>query len=116
MNRTIVKDNDTPYIIGDIALSSENGRNAAWQFIKKRWDELSNRYSDNIFLLGRMLSRVLQGFSSREILVDINEFFEGKTNLGSAQDALHQSILKIKSKIIYKETILEDAWFAIVKS
>jgi len=114
MNRTIVKDNDTPYIIGDIATSSANGRNAAWRFIKERWDELSDRYSGNIFLLGRMLSGVLKEFSSRDVLDDINAFFEGKTNLGSAQDALHQSVLKIKSRIIYKETILNDAWFATV--
>ena len=111
MNSTIVKDNDTPYVIGDIALSSTNGRIAAWRFIKERWDELSNRYSDNIFLLGRMLTRVLDGFSSRDLLDDVNGFFEGKTNLGSARYALQQSIAKIESKIVYKETILNDGWF-----
>ena len=110
MNRTLVQDNDTPYLIGEIAKSSESGQKLAWKFVKERWDEMFERYGSNIFLLGRMLTAVLNDFSSQDQLGDIEKFFKGKV-VGTGKNAIDQSVQNIKFRIVYKQIIKRDLWF-----
>ena len=111
LNKSIVKDNDATYTIGKIAKYSQQGKDQAWNLVKDRWSELFQRYGDNIFLLARLLTAVLEDFSTEEKLKDIESFFKEKKNLGSGKNAIDQAKLKIKFRIVYRDIINNDPWF-----
>uniref|UniRef100_A0A7M6DKS9 Aminopeptidase n=1 Tax=Clytia hemisphaerica TaxID=252671 RepID=A0A7M6DKS9_9CNID len=111
LNKSIVKDNDASYTIGKIAKYSQQGKDMAWNLVKERWSEIFQRYGDNIFLLARLLTAVLEDFSTEQKLKDIQAFFKEKKNLGSGKNAIDQAILKIKFRIVYRDIINNDPWF-----
>ena len=111
MNSSVINPNYTPYFVVGVAARSKIGREKAWLFVKQNWKQLTEKYGNNIFLLGRLLSGVLSQFSSEEYLIDIENFFKDKHDLGSGKKALEQSILEIKFNTIYKNILKNSSWF-----
>ena len=103
LDTNIIGSQDAPYLLGNIASSSRIGRELTWQFVKKNLDMLLGRYGNELFLLARMFSSVLSSFSTEQDLKDIELFFDNVKDLGSGNQAVKQSIEKIKSKIEWKK-------------
>lgn len=111
MNSSVIQDNDAPYLIGEVAKSSPVGRQLAWAFVKERWQQMFGRYGSNIFLLGRMLSAILNDFSTEEQLRDVESFFDDGRPVGTGRNAIDQAVINIKFRIAYTSVITRDQWF-----
>lgn len=59
-----------------------------------------------------MLTSVLEKFSTKKELQDIENFFANRTDLGSGKQAVSQAIIKIKSNIKQKQIYSDqlDIW------
>jgi puromycin-sensitive aminopeptidase len=71
---------------------SPEGRDLAWEYVKKNWDKLYAIYSG-----GHYLSRLIQtaeGFTTKERAEDVKGFFKGKDIL-DAKRALAQALEQI---------------------
>lgn len=60
---------DTVFVLGSCT-SSAKGREATWDFVKKHWPMLLDRFS-GLFLLGRLVKSACSNFTSEERAADI---------------------------------------------
>ncbi|XP_065673410.1 aminopeptidase A-like isoform X2 [Hydra vulgaris] len=108
LDPNIISSEDTPYILGNIASNSRVGRELTWDFIKKNINILLKRYGNELFLLPKLFSSVINSFTYNEDLRDIELFFANKMDLKSGKQAVKQSIENIKSKLEWKKKNEED--------
>ncbi|ESO01139.1 hypothetical protein HELRODRAFT_175168 [Helobdella robusta] len=91
-----VRSQDTVFGILGVTGSAE-GRDLAWKFVKKNWNELHERYQGG-FLLARLIKGTTEDFASEDCLKDIEEFFKVHP-APSAERNIKQSLENIKLNI-----------------
>ena len=94
---------DGPYLISALANSGSEAREQSWKFVKQKWDIIMERYGSQLFLLGRMLSGLLDGFADQKHLDDIKIFFGSKDTLGTGEQAVKSAYQKIAANILWKK-------------
>lgn len=107
MDKKYVHVDTTTRLLGNIASTSDWARDATWIFVKSKWVELVARYNDDIYYLNELINGIIPLFSTEQQLKDVESFFNGK-DLGTATNAVRQSISKIKMKISYKKYMTQQ--------
>nr|XP_012560415.2 aminopeptidase N-like [Hydra vulgaris] len=108
LDTNIIGSEDTPYVLGNIASNSRIGRELTWNFIKKNINMLLQRYGNELFLLPKLFSSVINSFTKNEDLRDIELFFNNNMDLKSGKQAVKQSIENIKAKLEWKKKNEDD--------
>jgi len=88
-----VRSMDTVTTISSVT-GSVVGRELAWQFIKKQWPELHDRYKSG-FLLARLVKCTTENFSSEEKAKDVEEFFKLNPAAGAERN-IQQALENIR--------------------
>lgn len=109
---TKINSQDAPRVIGQLASHGRTSRQITWEHLKKSWQLISRKYKDELFIFSSMLTSVLEKFSTKKELQDIENFFANRTDLGSGKQAVSQAIIKIKSNIKQKQIYSDqlDIW------
>src|SRR3989454_3924259 len=73
-----VRSQDAALVITNVATSRPSlGRDLAWSFLKKNWDELYRRYAESGFLIRRLVE-IAQMFATPEAAKDVEGFFRAR--------------------------------------
>ncbi|XP_063975639.1 puromycin-sensitive aminopeptidase isoform X2 [Diachasmimorpha longicaudata] len=88
-----VRAQDTIFAIISVSMNSK-GRIMSWEFFKRNWAILMDRYSGG-FLLARLIKHITENFSSEEKAVEIENFFKEHPTPGGAR-TVQQSIENIR--------------------
>jgi len=73
-----VRSQDAVIVITNVATARPSlGRDLAWSFVKKNWDELYRRYAPSGFLIRRLVE-IAQAFSTPEAAKDVESFFRAR--------------------------------------
>ncbi|KAB0796160.1 hypothetical protein PPYR_10221 [Photinus pyralis] len=95
-----VRSQDTVFVIMSVAMTRP-GRILAWDFLKKQWQELIDRYQGG-FLLTRLVKFTTENFASEEMAVEVENFFNNNKAPG-AERTVQQGVETIR---------LNAAWLA----
>ncbi|XP_011304312.1 puromycin-sensitive aminopeptidase isoform X2 [Fopius arisanus] len=88
-----VRAQDTICAIISVSMNSK-GRIMAWEFFKRNWKTLMDRYCGG-FLLARLVKHLTENFSSEEKALEIEKFFKEHPTPGAAR-TVQQSIENIR--------------------
>lgn len=88
-----VRAQDTVFAIMSVALNSK-GRLAAWEFFKRNWKILINRYEGG-FLLSRLVKYTTENFVTEEKAIEVEEFFKQHPTPGSER-TIQQAVESIR--------------------
>ncbi|HSE83168.1 MAG TPA: M1 family metallopeptidase [Thermodesulfobacteriota bacterium] len=93
-----VRPQDLPIAINSVG-QNPRGRNLAWEFVKKNWETIMERYHEGgLFLIGRIIEGTTTAFTTRDKLQDVKEFFKAHKVPG-AKRAIKQSLEVIELNI-----------------
>lgn len=87
-----VRAQDTVFIISSVS-NSRQGRELGWDFVKKRWSELSERYQGS-FLFNRLV-KLSENFASLEKAKEVDEFFKSHQSQ-TAERTIQQCVESIQ--------------------
>lgn len=94
-----VRSQDAPILM--IAIGANNSaHDTAWEFLKKNWKTVYERYKDGHFLMGRFVSGVANDFKTEEKAKDI-EFFFKKNPAPAIARTVAQSVEQIRAKAFW---------------
>ncbi len=102
-----VRAQDTYVILAGFG-SNPSGRHAAWNFVKKNWKTLVNRYSGGgVSMLGRIMEGATAGYSSPDALTEVKKFFKANPIPGTER-TVKQTLEIIQSNIAWKRRDSEN--------
>ena len=88
---------------GSIALAANpKAREFMWQWIKKNWNMVEKKLSENSVVMDRYLKKSLEKFASHDVENDIASFFKEKDTKGYDR-GLSQVTDTIRANANYKE-------------
>jgi puromycin-sensitive aminopeptidase len=107
-----VRSQDGPILLISVGMNPAN-RKATWEFVKKNWKKLLDRYERGGLGLMTRLLEVTAGFTKEEELKDVSAFFKTHRFPG-ADRTMKQSLEMIKSNIAWLNRDREDIkqWLA----
>lgn len=88
-----VRAQDTVFAIMSVGMTYK-GRLMAWNFFKKNWKTLLDRYEGG-FLLARLVKFTTENFVTEELAKDVESFFEGHPTPGTER-TVQQSVESIR--------------------
>ena len=105
-----VKDQDVYLPVSGLRAHAE-GIEAMFAYMTKNWDTMYKRLPPGGSMLGNMVMMMTSGFTKKEQLARVDEFFQGKNNSGYDQ-SLEQSKDSVRSKISWLARDADDvaAW------
>ena len=90
-----VRSQDAVLVISGVAANWPNpGRDLAWSFVRKNWDELHRRYAPSGFLIRRLV-QLQEAFTSPERARDVESFFRAHP-AREVQRTVRQVVEKIR--------------------
>ena len=108
-----VRSQDAVLVITNVATSRPSlGRDVAWSFVTKNWDELYRRYAEAGGLLRRLVE-IAQTFATPEAAKDVERFFRTR-KAPEVRRVLQQSVEKIRVNAAWRKRNGKDLarWFA----
>jgi len=101
---------DVPFAVSSIC-TSQQGRNLAWNYVTKNWDEFQARFQGAGSLMGSVLGSIAGSFSSPESEAEVTAFFS-KHPCEPAERTIKQSLenIRIKSERQAREASQVKAW------
>jgi puromycin-sensitive aminopeptidase len=108
-----VRSQDSVVVIANVATSRPSlGRDLAWSFVKKNWDELYRRYAPSGFLVRRLVA-IAQAFSTPAAAKDVDSFFRAR-DAPEVHRAVQQAIEKIRVNAAWRNRNGKELarWFA----
>ncbi|XP_070545823.1 glutamyl aminopeptidase-like [Ptychodera flava] len=99
-----VRSQDTESLISYVASNPNNGRHLAWDFLLENWDMLKKRYAADINMIGKMISKIVSGFSTQEELNMVTTFFTTHSTKGFGTRRIDQSIEKLHTNVDWMNT------------
>ncbi len=108
-----VRSQDAVVVITNTAMSRPSlGRDLAWSFVKKNWDELYRRYAPSGFLIRRLVE-IAQAFSTPEAAKDVESFFRAH-EAPEVRRMVQQSVEKIRVNAAWRNQNGKELarWFA----
>jgi len=93
-----VRTQNAPFLIGSLMTSLEGG-DLAWTFVKEHWDDLNERFPDNTHV--RMLAGITS-LSTPELARDVERFFETHT-VKQGQKTLDQHLERLRVNVLFRE-------------
>ncbi|TLZ68757.1 MAG: M1 family metallopeptidase [Methanobacteriota archaeon] len=108
-----VRSQDAVLVITNVATSRPSlGRDLAWSFVTKNWDELYRRYAEAGGLLRRLVE-IAQTFTTPQAAKDVERFF-GTRKAPEVHRVLQQSVEKIRVNAAWRKRNGKDLarWFA----
>jgi puromycin-sensitive aminopeptidase len=97
---TDVRSQDTIRVVVSVA-SNRHGRDLAWEFVKKNWDEFNRRYGDGGFALMRLVG-MTSLFTTEEKRQDVEKFFTDNP-APAAERTISQSLERMKLNISWAD-------------
>ncbi|XP_076932778.1 aminopeptidase M1-like [Bidens hawaiensis] len=86
---------------------SREGREVAWNWLKKNWEHISNTWGRG-FLLTRFVSAIVSPLSSHEKVKEVEEFFASHGKQPSIARTLRQSIERVQINTKWVESIQNE--------
>lgn len=108
-----VRSQDAVLVIANVAASRPSlGRDLAWSFVKKNWDELYRRYAPSGFLIRRLVA-IAQAYATPEAAKEVERFFRAH-EAPEVHRAVQQSIEKIRVNAAWRNRNVKELarWFA----
>ena len=97
-----VRSQDAVLVITNVATSRPSlGRDLAWSFVKKNWDELYRRYAESGFLIRRLVE-IAQAFTTPEAAKDVQRFF-GAREAPEVHRMVQQTVEKIRVNAAWRK-------------
>ncbi|XP_059825420.1 endoplasmic reticulum aminopeptidase 1-like [Hypanus sabinus] len=113
----ILKTQDLPYII---VLVSKNpkGHNLAWEFFKKNWDTLVQKFELGSHSIAHIVTGILSHYSTQLKLEEAQTFFESLKDDGSQLRCIQQATETIEENIQWMDKNLDkiSTWLENLKS
>ena len=102
-----VRPQDLPIALNSVG-QNPRGRSLAWEFVKKNWETIMERYHEGgLFLIGRIIEGTTTAFTTRDKLQDVKGFFKTHKVPG-AKRAIKQSLETIELNIKVLKRDRED--------
>lgn len=107
----LVKTQELPHMVVMVS-SNRIGHMLAWQFLKKNWDELTQKFELGSRTVGHMVVGITRLFSTRDWLEEVTEFFDLLKENGSQLRCVQQAKETIGENISWmdKNFDLVKAW------
>ncbi len=108
-----VRSQDAVVVIANIAASRPSlGRDPAWAFVKKNWDELYRRYAPSGFLIRRLVA-IAQAYTTPEAAKDVERFFRAR-EAPEVHRTVQQTVEKIRVNAAWRKRNGKELarWFA----
>ena len=96
-----VRSQDSVMLVSLVASNPKNGREIAWDYTKRNWQELDRRYGAGGFAMMRLV-QITGGFTTPEARKEVEEFFEEHPT-PSASRTIQQSLERIGLNIRWLE-------------
>ena len=96
-----VRSQDTVFVLA-WCLTNPLGRDLAWEFVKRSWPVLLERYGDGGQMLEYIPGYVAQGFATRNIAAEVTEFFAEHTH-PTLTRPVKQAVETITAKAAWQE-------------
>lgn len=112
-----VRSQDAVVVITSVAASRPSiGRDLAWSFVERNWDELYRRYAESGFLIRRLV-QIAQTFTTPDAAKEVERFFRGR-NAPEVDRAVRQAVEKIRVNAVWRKRNSKALaqWFASRKS
>ncbi|KAF7994235.1 hypothetical protein HCN44_003325 [Aphidius gifuensis] len=90
-----VRAQDTVFVIMSVS-SNSKGRILAWEFFKRNWKILLNRYN-GVFLLSRLVKYTTENFVTEDKAKEIKEFFKEHPTPGTER-AIQQAVESVRMR------------------
>ncbi|KAK5814475.1 peptidase family M1-domain-containing protein [Linnemannia elongata] len=110
-----VRPQDITYVLAGLSANAK-ARLSTWEFIKKNWTLISDRYKSSMGLLGLCVKYPLVWLADKALVQDVTEFFAEK-DTKDFQRALDQAIegLNVNSAWVEREQESLGAWLTANK-
>jgi len=101
---------DVPFAVSAIC-TSQQGRQIAWNYVTKNWDEFQARFTGAGSLMGSVLGSIAGSFSTPESEAELTAFF-AKHPCEPAERTIKQSLenIRIKTERMAREASQVKAW------
>ena len=96
-----VRSQDSVMLVNFVASNRKNGREIAWDYAKRNWQELDRRYGAGGFAMMRLV-QITGGFTTPEARQEVEEFFQEHPT-PSASRTIQQSLERIGLNIRWLE-------------
>ena len=96
-----VRSQDSVMLVNFVASNPKNGREIAWEYTKRNWEELDRRYGAGGFAMMRLV-QITGGFTTPEAREEVEEFFKEHPT-PSASRTIQQSLERIGLNIRWLE-------------
>jgi puromycin-sensitive aminopeptidase len=93
-----IRTQNAPFLIGSLMTSLEGG-DLAWSFVKTRWDEMVARFPDNTHV--RMLAGIT-ALSTPELVAEVEEFFK-VPRVKQGQKTLDQHLERLRINLAFRQ-------------
>jgi len=103
LDRDKIKPQDTVQVITDVARNPA-GRLLVWRFVRANWDKVLNLFGGGSFSIDSIVSETSWHFSREFDHHEVAQFFKS-VDVGSGQQAVHQSLERIRANIYWKTHI-----------
>ncbi|XP_051978838.1 endoplasmic reticulum aminopeptidase 2-like [Xyrauchen texanus] len=100
LNGTVIKTQDLPSLIYLVARNPV-GHFLAWDFVKKHWDELVEKFPLGSFGIREIILGTVSQFSSTEELSEVKDFFKSITEQVSQLRATHVATENVEKNILW---------------
>lgn len=113
LNSSIVRPQDTVYVIRNVAANNPVGKYLAWTFASENWQAIMSIAKENNFHVAVLTSGLTSQFTTQFDLDQVEELWRKYPDAGSGKQARQQGIEKIKSNIdwLKKNYIDVEKWF-----
>ncbi|KAG0059336.1 hypothetical protein BGZ90_004505 [Linnemannia elongata] len=110
-----VRPQDITYVLAGLSANAK-ARLSTWEFVKKNWTLISDRYKSSMGLLGLCVKYPLVWLADKALVQDVTEFFAEK-DTKDFQRALDQAIegLNVNSAWVEREQESLGAWLTANK-
>ncbi|CAO2168959.1 unnamed protein product [Urochloa humidicola] len=98
-----VRNQDSYYILGGVSLE---GREVAWTWLKKNWDQVLNTWKSSS-LISDFINSIVSPFTSEEKAAEVSEFFADRIK-PSFERALKQSLERVRISAKWIESIRSE--------
>ncbi|XP_043920048.1 endoplasmic reticulum aminopeptidase 1 [Protopterus annectens] len=107
----VVKSQDLPFIVVYVS-KNPSGFQLSWNFLKKNWDKLVQKFELGSNLLAHMVVGVTNQYSTREMLHEVKSFFESLKDNGSQLRCVQLAVETIEENIRWMDKYFDQikAW------
>lgn len=103
LDREKIKPQDTVQVITDVARNAA-GRLLVWRFVRANWDKVLELFGQGSFSMDSIISETSWHFSREFDYQEVSQFFKS-VGVGPGQQAVHQSLERIRANIYWKTHI-----------